>query len=111
MQRLAALCRIQNPHVLKRNFEQMTSHLAQIIASNVVDIDTFRGKTLRLNLRVGHLVIYNGTLTFEGIPFHVMLQESKEQQDDQVSKMSSMSMLNGLISNHRSSKSLVKKEH
>ena len=84
---------MSNTYLLKRNYEQLASHLAQIMVGNTADADLFRGRTVRINLRIGHLVAGQGRLTFEAIPVQQLLVESKEQNDDMMSRVSSMSQM------------------
>ena len=46
----------------------LANHLASIVAGTNADYDTFRGKTLRLNLRIGYLLVKNGSVAFEAMP-------------------------------------------
>lgn len=58
----------------------------------------FTGKTLRINLRIGwfvaqHLVSGQPKISFEPLPVDQILLESREQNDDNASKISSLSRL------------------
>ena len=57
--RMQRLCRVQSSSLLKSNLEAFTNHLLQVIVGNNRESDTFKGKTVRVNLKIGSLVIAN----------------------------------------------------
>jgi hypothetical protein len=65
---------------------------------NDSEADIWRGRTLKINIRIGYLIFYGcGTaaarVSFEANPIDQIIMESKEQNDDMMSKMSSISQL------------------
>lgn len=56
MQRLARLSRVQNPSQLRKNLDSIAGYLVKIVLGSNADSNTFKGKTLRINLRVGWLI-------------------------------------------------------
>ena len=62
--RISRLCRVQNSSLCKRNLEHLSNHLAQVLIGNNSDSEIFRGKTIRLNLRIGHLICSQGRIEF-----------------------------------------------
>jgi len=77
------------------------------MVGNNEDSDLFRGKAIRLNLRIGYLVAANQKLSFEPASISQMMLESNEQNDDMMSKMSSMSKLS-IFKAKQSSQSVLK---
>ena len=51
--RLARIARIHNAGTVKRNLEQLATHLVSAMKGQVVDVDSFKGKVLRVNLKIG----------------------------------------------------------
>ena len=48
---------------------------------------------MRINLRIGHLLITKNAVLFEGLPLQQLKADSQEQQDDMMSKVSTLSKI------------------
>jgi len=102
--RLARLVHSQNERIIKRNLEVMGNQLVQIMVGNNADSDAFAGKTLRINLRIGVLTVAKNQVSFEPVSVRQLKIDSVEQNDDMMSKVSSMSRMT-VFKNHGKSHS------
>ena len=64
-----------------------------MLVGNTVDSDILRGKQIKLNMRIGTLVCSSGKIEFIGNPLQQLISDSREQNDDMMSKMSTMSRM------------------
>ena len=64
--------------------DSITSHLTNLLLGRSNDQHTFNGKTLRLNLKIGNVVLSgfgsgNAMVSFEPLSFEQILRESRDQ--------------------------------
>jgi len=86
------LCRSQNQSLIKRNLDNLANHLVSVmILGN--NAEKFSGRTMRINLRIGILVVSKNCLDFEPFPLAQIVADGNEQRDDMISKVSSMSKI------------------
>ena len=107
MSRLIRLVKVTNAVALRKDLDQLTNQLAQIMIGNNPDSNLFKGKTVKINMRIGWLIASacgSGApkLSFEALPLTQIISESREQNDDMMSKVSTMSKLS-LIRQQRAS--------
>ena len=79
---------------MRRNLEAVSNHLIQVMVGNNADSEAFLGKTLKINLRIGHLIVkpmMMAGVTFEALPLTKIMADSREQGDDVKSKESRFS--------------------
>ena len=63
--RFVRLVRTQNQSTAKRNVETLGNHLATFVSGG--DIETSNGRPMRINLRIGTLVVTRGKIEFEAL--------------------------------------------
>ena len=57
MSRLTRLVKVANAVALKKDLDQLTNQLANIVIGNNSDSNHFKGKTIKINLRIGWLIV------------------------------------------------------
>ena len=69
MTRLTRLVRVTNQFALQKNLECLANQLAQIVVGNSHDSGQLRGKTMRINMRIGWLNVHGCGLPTAKIQF------------------------------------------
>ena len=66
--RLTRLAHFGSQNMTKKNLEALATHLASLAKGSGSESDQLRQRGMRINLRIGHLVVKKGKVAFDALP-------------------------------------------
>ena len=74
--KLCRLAKVPNPKIITKNLKDIFNHVTKIMSGSNVDSNTFKGRSLVIDLKIGRLCSHGRNLDFIPLSMQQLVNES-----------------------------------